>query len=100
MQNPISKRFIVQIVEGPPRGDLYELEQATYFHIVDTATDETILSFRGDMEASLSRDDGQWGDYHYSGVRQVTIAEDQRTALVEYFNGTTEQVSLPEVTTD
>lgn len=97
MRQPISERFIVKVIEGPPRGDLYELEQATFFHIVDTATDEIILSFRGDMEASLSRDDGQWDDYHYSGVRQVTIAEDQRTALVEHFDGTTEQVSLPEI---
>jgi hypothetical protein len=97
MQNPISKRFIVQIVEGPPRGDLFELEQATFFHIIDTTTDQIIFSYRGDMEASLSRDDGQWGDYYYSGVRQVTISEDQRTALIEYFDGNQEQVSLPEI---
>jgi len=100
MQNPNSERFIVKIIEGPPRGDLYELEQATFFQIIDTTTGQVILNFRGDMEASLSRDDGQWDNYHYSGVSQVTISEDQRTALVEYYDGTKEQVSLPEINKD
>ena len=97
MRTPMSERFIVKIIKDPPRGDLFELEQATFFQIIDTAVDQVIFSFRGDMEANLSRETAQWDDYHYSGVRQVTISKDQRTALVEYFDGIQEQISLPEI---
>lgn len=95
MEQPQETRYIVRIEEGPTRGDLFELEQATFFHIVDLFSGEVILTFRGDMEASLSRDNAQWDDYHYSGVSQVTISPDQKTARVEYFNRPEELVPLP-----
>ena len=96
MENPVQHRYIVQTEEGPPHGDLYELEQTTYFHVVDTATGEIILTLRGEMYASLSREDAQWDDYSYSGVRDAAIAEDGHTLSVSYFDGTEEQISLPE----
>lgn len=95
MQQRNPERYIVQVVEGSPRGDLYELEQATFFHIIDTQTDQIILSFRGDMESSLSRDTAQWENTHYSGVCNASISEDQRTVLVEYYDGTKELVYIP-----
>lgn len=90
------KRYEVRMVEGPPRGDLYELEQTTYFHVFDLLADEIILTFRGELEASLSRDTGLWDDYRYSGVSEVVISPDQQTALVTYHDGRQEMVSLPE----
>lgn len=100
MQNPNPESYIVQIIEGPPRGDLYELEQATFFHVIDTASEQIILSFRGDMEASLSRETAQWENYHYSGVCKVSISEDQQAVLVEHFDGTQEFVSLSGITNE
>ena len=90
------KRFEVRMVESPPRGDLYELEQTTYFHVVDLLADKTILKFQGEMEASLSRDTGLWEDHRYSGVCEVVISPDEKTALVKYYNGNQEFVALPE----
>lgn len=100
MEQSRPERFIVQVVEGSPRGDLYELEQATFFHVIDTTTDQIILSFRGDMEASLSRETAQWEDAQYSGVRQVSISEDQQAVLVEHFDGTKELVNISGLTKD
>jgi hypothetical protein len=100
MQRPNPERYIVQIVEGSPRGDLYELEQATFFHIIDTQTDQIILSFRGDMEANLSRETAQWENTRYSGVCNVSISKDQRTVLVEHHDGTKELVHIPWTTED
>jgi hypothetical protein len=100
MEQSKPERFIVQVVEGSPRGDLYELEQATFFHVIDTTTDQIILSFRGDMEASLSRETAQWEDAQYSGVRQVSISEDQQTVLVEYYDGKQELVNLTGIASD
>ncbi|TFH15899.1 hypothetical protein E4H04_07525 [Candidatus Bathyarchaeota archaeon] len=90
------KRFEVRMVEGPPRGGLYELEQTTYFHVVDLQADEILLKFQGEMEASLSRDTGLWEDHRYSGVCEVVISPDEKTALVKYHNGNQEFVALPE----
>jgi len=95
MQQSNPKRYIVQIVEAAPRGDLYELEQATFYHVIDTASDQIIWSFRGDMEATLSRETAQWENTQYSGVCKVTISEDQLTVLVEHYDGQSEQFTLP-----
>ena len=95
MQQPNPQRYIAQIVERSPLRDLYELEQTTFFHLIDTTSDQIILSFRGAMEASLSRDTAQWEDTHYSGVCRVSITEDQQTFLVEHYDGTQKLVHLP-----
>lgn len=52
----------VQVEEGAPRGGLYELEQTTYFHVLDTQSGQVVMTFQGEMEASLSTDTGMWDD--------------------------------------
>ena len=47
---------MVLVEEDPPRGGLFELEQTTYHRVVDTRTQEIVLTFRGEMEASFERD--------------------------------------------
>ena len=89
-------RFRVQVVEGAGHGDLYELEQSTYFHVVDTRTEQIVLTFEGSMSASMSRSTGQWDDYTYGGVRQVTIAPDQGSVRVMYYGEHEETVPLPQ----
>lgn len=89
-------RFKVIVKEGSPRGDLFELEQATYFYVVDSFSDEIVLSYRGDVEASLSRETGMWDDYRYSGVAEVEISFDESAVVVRYFDGREERVSLPD----
>lgn len=96
MEEQIPGRFEVVVKEGPPRGDLYELEQATYYHVVDRHANEIIMTFRGEMEASLSTSSGLWDDYRFSGVSEVTIAPDGKAAIVKYHDGREEIVSLPE----
>ena len=89
------KRYEVRVDKGPARGDLYELEQTTYYHIVDSLTDKIILTFREEMEASLSRDNGLWNDYNYSGVCEVLISPDDQNAIVRYHDGSNEFVAIP-----
>ncbi|OPZ15137.1 MAG: hypothetical protein BWZ10_01785 [candidate division BRC1 bacterium ADurb.BinA364] len=91
-----SGRFVVRVEEGPPRGGLYELEQTTYFHVVDTRTNLPAMTFLGELEASLSAETGLWENYRCSGVREAAIAPDGRSVLVRRFDGSEETVGLPE----
>ena len=85
---------MVLVEEGPPRGDLFELEQTTYHRVVDTRTQEVVLTFRGEMEASFSATTGSWEDYHWSGVREVAVAPDDKTVIVEYYDDREETIAL------
>ncbi|HNS52601.1 MAG TPA: hypothetical protein PKO09_15650 [Anaerolineae bacterium] len=96
MLEPETGRFEVVVEEGVPRGDLYELEQMIYHHVVDRWTGQTVLTFVGKLEASLSTEAGLWDGYHLSGVRGVCIAEDGRSALVRHGDGREERVPLTE----
>lgn len=87
------KRFEVVIRQGSPRGDLYELEQTTYYQVVDTLSQRVIMVFESQMEATLSRDTGMWDDYSFTGVSDVTIAPDERSVLVRYVGG--QQAAFP-----
>jgi hypothetical protein len=88
-------RFEVRVEEGHPHGDLFELEQTTFFRVVDTRSNEVVMTFRGEMEASLSRSTGMWDDLRYSGVREVAVAPDERSVRVMYHDGREETVPLP-----
>lgn len=88
-------RFEVWVEQGPPRGDLYELEQKTYYRVVDAATGEVLLTFEGLMEASLSRDTGLWDDYCFSGVCAVALTAAGQSVTVQYCDGREEIVALP-----
>jgi hypothetical protein len=87
-------RFEVVVERGSPHGDLYELEQTTYYHVVDRHSDEILMTFRGEMEASLSTDTGLWDDYRFSGVCEVTIAPDGQSVIVQNCDGREEIVPL------
>jgi hypothetical protein len=89
------RRFRVVVEEDPPHGDLYELEQTTYYHVVDTRSGEVVVTFRGEMQASLSRTTGMWDDYRYSGAREVAIAPGEESVVVTDCDGGAELVPLP-----
>ena len=82
--------------EGPPHGDLYELEQTTHYRVVDTHLEELVMTFQGAMEAKLSATPGTWDDHRFSGVCGVTIAPDEESVIVKYYDGREEAVLLPE----
>lgn len=88
-------RLAIVIRQGPPRGDLFELEQATYYDVVDCGTQQVILTLQGETTARLSRDTGLWDEYRFSGVEQVALSADERSILVSYHDGRQETVSLP-----
>ncbi len=88
-------RFEVVVKEGHPHGGLYELEQTTYYQVVDKHSKEIIMTFQGEMEASLSTSTGMWDDYHYSGVCEVIIAADEQSVIVKHHSGQEETVLLP-----
>ncbi len=96
MGDQLASRFEVIIESGSPRGDLYELEQKTYYQVVDRYSKEIILVFESLMEASLSRDTGMWDDYRFSGVCEVSVAPDEQSVIVKYHDGLEEVVPLPE----
>jgi hypothetical protein len=88
-------RYEVVTEEGPAHGDLYELEQTTYYHVVDRQLDRVVISFEGTMEASLSRETGLWDDYHFSGVCEVSVVPGEWAVYVKYCNGHEEFIPLP-----
>ena len=83
------------VEEGPPRGDLYELAQTTYHQVVDTHSKEIVMTFQGEVQASLSTTAGMWDEPHFSGVREVTIAPDEQSVIVQYYDSRKEKVQLP-----
>lgn len=87
-------QFQVLVEEGPPHGDLYELEQTTYYRVVDTHSKEVVMTFQGEMEASLSTTTGMWDDYRFSGACKVTIAPDEQSVNVRYHDGRDETVPI------
>ena len=95
MEQQQADRFQVIVIDGPPHGDLYELEQTTTYRVIDTQSQEVIMEFKGEMEASLSTSTGLWDDYRYYGVCNVTISPDGQAALVEYCDGRIETIPLP-----
>ena len=92
-----SNRFMVIVKEGPPHGDLYELEHDVYYNIVDRSSGHVIMTFHGEMEATLSwTRGGMWENYHcVSGVSDVTIAPDEQSVIVRYADDREEAVPLP-----
>lgn len=96
MSDAAPGRYEVVEEKGSPRGDLFELEQRTYYHVVDTHTDEVVMTFAELMEASLSRDTGMWDDYLFSGASQVVIASDGQSVTVMYHDGCEETFPLPQ----
>ncbi|HSR33807.1 MAG TPA: hypothetical protein VLY63_24850 [Anaerolineae bacterium] len=95
MGEQLAGRFEVVVESGSPRGDLFELEQKTYYQVVDRHTKQIILEFESLMEASLSRDTGMWDDYRFSGVCEVSVAPDEQSVIVKYHDGVEEMVPLP-----
>ena len=94
--NEPAGRFEVVEEKGSPRGDLYELEQKTYYHVVDRYSGQVVMTFEALMEASLSRDTGMWDDYFFSGAREVTVAPDGRSVIVKHHDGLEETLPLPQ----
>ena len=78
------KRFVVLVEEGPPHGGLYELEQTTYHRVVDTRTQEIVLTFSSEMAAGFSGATGTWDEYRWFGVREVAVAPDEKGVIVKY----------------
>ena len=95
MIEPGPGRYEIRDEKGSPRGDLFELEQKTYHHVVDHNTEETIMTFESLMEATLSRDDASWDNYEFTGVREVIISPDEESVTVRYFDGLEETLPLP-----
>ena len=95
MAEQVTGRFEVIVESGSPRGDLYELEQKTYYRVFDRQSNQIILEFESLMEASLSRDTGMWDDYQFSGVREVIVAPDEQSVILRYHDGPDEMVPLP-----
>lgn len=87
-------RFQIRVKEGDAHGGLYELEQTTFYRVVDTLSGEVVMTFEGEMEASLG-DMGLWDDYHFSGVKEVIIAPDEQSVAAHYYDGHEETFQLP-----
>jgi len=90
-----TRRFEVRVEEGAAHGGLYELEQTTYYRVVDRQSGEVVMIFRGEMEASLSTETGMWDDYRFTGVCEVAIADDEQSVNVRYHDGRVEAQRIP-----
>jgi hypothetical protein len=64
--------------------------------VVDAHSKQVVMTFQGEMEASLSTTTGTWDDYRFSGVCEVTIAPDEHSVNVRYYDGREETVPIPE----
>ena len=95
MPEPASGRFQVLVEDEAPRGGLYELEQVTCYRVVDRHSNEVFMTFRGQLEASLSADTGMWDDFRSTGVRDVAITPDGLVVVAQFSDGRVEVHRLP-----
>ena len=95
MNAQLESRYEVIVIAGPPRGDLYELEQKTTYQVVDRHSEQILMVFESLMEASLSRDTGMWDDYTFTGVSEVAIAADEKSVAIKYYDSHEEIIPLP-----
>lgn len=86
-------RWEVRVVEGPARGGLYELEQETFYYVIDRSSGRAVKTFTGHYEASFTGE-GTWGEGAYSGVRQVVIDEGGLCAFAIHSNRMVERFQL------
>jgi len=94
--SPVGRdRWEVRVKEGPPRGGLYELEQDTFFHVIDRWDGRRVKTFTGHYDASFTGE-GRWGEGFSSGVRQVVIDEEGKRAFGMHFNRMVECFRLTE----
>lgn len=89
-------RFRVEEREGLAHGGPFELEQDTWWDVVDARTGEAVLSFHGEHSASYSGEPagGGWSSASWSGVSDVRLAPDGRAVLVRE-RGETRRVPIP-----
>jgi hypothetical protein len=57
---------------GSAHGDLCELEQTTYWHVMDWQTMTVVRTLTGGMSARLAG--GLWADHAFGGVQDVTVS--------------------------
>ena len=95
MRGQQAGRFEVVVEDGSPHDGLYELEQTTYHKVVDRYSGQVVMTFEGQMEASLSTTTGMWDDYRLFGVCEVILAPDEQAVIVKYCDGHEETASLP-----
>jgi hypothetical protein len=95
MEAEPESRYEIVVRPGPPRGDLFELEQRTIYQVVDRLSGDVVLAFESLMEASLSRDTGLWDHHHQTGVAAIRVAADESTVVVTYHDGRIETIPLP-----
>lgn len=92
----MDKKYTIRTEQGPARGDLYELEQKTYFHVVNVGSGKVVMTLEELMEASLSPENGSWDNYSYSGAKSVEINQEEGVVTVLYHNGNEERIPLPD----
>jgi len=74
-----SKYKIVERSSGS-HGGLFELEEETYFDVVEIKTGKVLMTFENSSSASFGA--GQWQDRVSCGVSKVELGSDGKTALV------------------
>ena len=52
------------------------------------------MTFESLMEATLSRDNADWDNYGFTGVREVIISPDEQPVTVRHFDGLEETLPL------
>jgi hypothetical protein len=88
-------RYEVRTEDGPAQDGLYELEQTTYYHVVDLQSNEVVMTFESQISATPGAGGQGWADYQHSGVSSVTIAPDGQSVVVVRHDGWEERVPLP-----
>jgi hypothetical protein len=77
-------KYTINEEESHLHGDAFQLEQHTYFSIVETESQKPVKVIVGNHTASY--DDGAWTNEKYSGVYKVEISEDETLVTVFYTN--------------
>ena len=95
MSEPPTDRFEIVVEQGPPHGGLYELEQTTYYRVIDRLLNRVVLVFESEMEANLCTTTGMWDEYRFSGVCEVHLVPDNHSVIVTYCDGREAVIPLP-----
>lgn len=81
------KHYVIRQESDHPRGDLYELEYVTHYHVVDLICGDILITLDGFMQEHLDRDSGLWDEPEFWGAKEVLVSPDESAILVRNYDG-------------
>lgn len=89
----MTARFRIERIEGPPHGDLYELELDWEFRVVEAGSGRVVMAFEGHSFSKLNN--ASWELEQEWGAVEVSLTSGGSSVRVRDADGKVSTVPLP-----